>query len=68
MSATIERRLDVLEAASNPKKRRIGLISGLDGETVEQTLARLGLPNDEDHGWIVMLPMKRERESWVTAP
>ena len=60
MSTPIQRRIEALEVVNKPK-RRIGLIGALDGETTEQTLARLGLPNDEDHRWIVIVPMKRER-------
>ena len=61
MSTPIQRRIEALEIVNKPKKRRIGLIGALDGETTEQTLARLGLPNDGDHRWIVLVPLKRER-------
>ena len=60
MNTPIQRRIEALEVVNKPK-RHVGLITGLDGETTEQTLARLGLPNDDSHQWIVMLPMKRER-------
>ena len=59
MNKPIQRRIEALEVVTKPK-RRVGLVTGLDGETVEQTLARLGLPDDDSHRWIVMLPMKRE--------
>lgn len=59
MNTSMQRRIESLEVASLPK-RHIGLITWLDGETVEQTLARLGLPDDDSHRWMVMLPMKRE--------
>lgn len=59
MNKPIQRRIETLEVVTKPK-RRVGLVTGLDGETVEQTLARLGLPDDDSHRWIVMLPMKRE--------
>lgn len=59
MNTPIQRRIEALEVVNKPK-RHIGLVTGLDGETVEQTLARLGLPNDDSHRWVVLMPLKRE--------
>ena len=59
MNTPIQRRSEALEVVNKPK-RQVGLITGLDGETTEQTLARLGLHDDDSHQWIVILPMKRE--------
>lgn len=57
MNAPIERRLEALESAV-VETRRVELICTLEGETVEQALARLGVSADDGVFRIVLVPLK----------
>ena len=57
MNTPIERRIEALESAVT-EKRRVGLICTLEGETVEQALARMGVSADDGVFRIVLVPMK----------
>ena len=59
MNAPIERRVEALEAVGKVK-RRVGLVVGLEGETVKQALERLGLADDDEVLQIVLVPMKAQ--------
>ena len=57
MNMPIERRLDALESAI-AEKRRVTLICTMEGETVEQALAREGVTADDGVFRIVLVPLK----------
>ena len=57
MNMPIERRLDALESAV-AEKRRVTLICTMEGETVEQALAREGVTADDGVFRIVLVPLK----------
>ena len=57
MNTPIERRIEALESAVT-EKRRVGLICTLEGETVEQALARMGVSADDGVFRIVLVPLK----------
>ena len=57
MNTPIERRIEALESAVT-EKRRVGLVCTLEGETVEQALARMGVSADDGVFRIVLVPLK----------